>query len=93
MCNDSIILYLELPNAYNESEGRYERWKAFVTLPVVHGKALNLAQYLTVMAPDGHSSNVSSGVHDSGPSRPAAWTLLDSVVPSAGLKLKNLDDG
>lgn len=52
-----LFLYLELPNAYNESEGRYERWKAFVTLPWHHGKALNLAQSLDCDGRDGHSSN------------------------------------
>ena len=79
VCNDSVILYLELPNAYNESEGRYERWKAFVTLPWHHGKALNLAQSLDWDGRDGHSSNSFSGAHDSpGPSRPAAWMTLTS---------------
>ena len=40
MCNDSIILYLELLIPIMNLKEGVKKWRAFVTLPQHHGKAL-----------------------------------------------------
>ena len=60
----------------NLKEG-VKKWRAFVTLPQHHGKALNLAQSLDSDGRDGHSGNGFSCAHDSpGPSLPTLWMTL-----------------